>query len=110
VAASIQPVDVAATITAFGGVAAIAVGARATRRQPEVDSHGRVALPVDPADRPAALRERIAALEAQLRDALEDVGDLKERIAMLEALRTTLEALENEQRRGTAKTRRTPAR
>jgi hypothetical protein len=98
---AIQPIDVAATITAVGSIAAVIVGIRATRpRQLGEEAH----LPgyVDPNDTPAALRERIAALESRCRALEQRAADHDEELALLRALEVAVES-ERPPRRGARK-------
>jgi succinate dehydrogenase/fumarate reductase flavoprotein subunit len=90
VAVGVQPVDVAATLASLGGIGAIVIGARATR--PKADAPEGVApLAMDPDDRPAALRERLSAVEVRVLHIERDNEALEERVQLLEALRAVLE-------------------
>lgn len=109
--AAVQPIDVAATITAVGTIGAIYVGAKATRGRSTGPAEQAVTppAPVDPDDRPAALRERLAAAETRLDAHDRQLEALDEEVSILRALQAAVEELSRVVREWTAvRARATP--
>lgn len=104
-AGAVEPIDVAATLTALGTVAALFIGARATRGKTETTTAAVEPVPLvaDPASTPAAIRERLAALEARVEAQGDQLAEHAEQIALLRALEV---AYESSQRPAPARRRR----
>lgn len=94
--AVVQPVDVAATLTAIGTITAVVVGARATRpRQttPSPPAPDDELMGPDLVESLAKIRERVAALETTVGALSRRLDAHAEDIALLRAVEVALEEI-----------------